>query len=363
LKSFILNGKIIKNHQLLNDELEQTHLSDFERDTLTFIKCWLSDQSEFSIKTSGSTGKLKTIDFRREQMKKGTIRTLETFGLKKGDRILMCLNPRFIAGMMMIVRALEGDLELIIETPSSNPLIEFTTGNNLDFAAFTPNQIEHILNESPAKLIGIKTILIGGADLHSVLEEKLQEVKSQVFHSYAMTETLTHVALRRVNGPKKSKFFYALPGVSFKLDDRSCMIINDRLLEIEDLITNDIVKLIDDSSFIWMGRFDNVINTGGVKIQIENLEKKISQIFNEIELENNFCIIPKSDRELTQKMILLVEINQHQISEYSLLKMLKARLPKYHAPKKIILVPEILHTKTGKIDRIQNADVYLHHGK
>lgn len=360
LTSFILNDSKIEVHQLLNDELELHSYSDFELDTLTFIKKWFSGQKYFSLKTSGSTGKPKTLHFTREQLIKSAKRTLTTFNLKTGDKVLACLNPKYVAGMMMLIRALEGNLSLIIQSPGSNPLADFSSNQSMDFASFSPNQIDHILKESPDKLASIKIVLIGGAGLHTELEKKLITINSEIYHSYAMTETLTHTALRKISGHEKTDIFHALEGVTFEIDNRSCLIIHDGLLGVKRLITNDIVELIDDSTFILKGRYDNVINTGGIKIQIEEVEQNIRSVFSNMEIENSFCLIAQSDPSLTNMMVMLMENNPKQIANHTLINKIKEKLPKYHAPKKIILVPKIYLTATGKIDRNKNQEMYIY---
>ena len=171
-----------------------------------------------------------------------------------------------VAGMMMLVRALEGQLDLVIESPKANPLKDISEDAKFEFCALTPYQAETVLHQSPQKFDQFKMVLIGGAAINPKLDSQLQELNCQVFHSYSMTETLTHVALRRINGPKKGKVYQALNGVSFSRDARGCLIVDDEILEIEGLITNDLVDLRDPKSFVWIGRIDNVINTGGIKL-------------------------------------------------------------------------------------------------
>ncbi len=359
MKSFILNGKLIKIHQLLNDEIEQGDISEFEYDTLSFIKSWLSDQNEFLLKTSGSTGTPKEIKFSRYQLIKSARRSIETFKLKPGQTALACLNIEFVAGKMMIIRAIEGDLNLIVVTPNANPLTQITPGQIIDFVAMTPLQVEGAQEVSARKFDYIKKLLIGGVGLHTQLESKLQKLKPTIYHSYSMTETLSHVALRSVNGLEKSDIYHALKGVSFSRDERNCLIIRDRILEIKGLITNDIVELIDDKSFKWIGRYDNVINSGGIKIQIEKIEQQVKEMLHGLGIIQPFCILSTPDKILTNKMILLIEYGETMLDEVYILQILKNNLPRYHNPKALSQIPELIYTKSGKIDRIRNAEVYL----
>ncbi|MCG8306281.1 MAG: AMP-binding protein [Cytophagales bacterium] len=343
----------------MNNTLERKSFTAFEKDTLDVIKNWFAGREDFQFQTSGSTGAPKTVTFSRQQLIKSAKRSLNLFKLEQGDKILLCLNPLFAAGFMTIVRAIEGNLDLIAITPGANPLASLPGKISLDFAAFTPNQIEGILSKSPGKLMKVKTILIGGAGIHPELEKKLQNIQPDVFHSYAMTETLTHIACRSVNGPSKSLTFKAVRGVSFDTDKRSCLIVDDKTLGIKRLITNDVVELLNNREFIWKGRIDNVVNSGGIKIQIEQVESIISQLLVDMNLELKFCMISLPDKSLTNKLILLIEKGQYKYNQKSLEKTIRDKLPKYHAPKKIVEVPEIFQTNTGKVDRNRNAKLYL----
>lgn len=358
MTSFILNDTEINVLQLINDELDIDQFSEFESTALQIIKNYYLGQREFSIKTSGSTGKPKTLVFSREQVILSAKRTLKTFNLKPGDKILACLNPQFIAGMMMLLRAIEGDLSLTIQSPDTNTLKSFTSKQFMDFVSFTPNQVEQILRATPEKLALFKKILIGGAGLHSALEEKLTLINSEIFQSYAMTETLTHTAIRKINSHEKSIVYRALEGVRYEVDERSCLVIQDDILGIEGLATNDVVELVSDSSFIWRGRYDNVINSGGIKIQLEETELKIKAIFREMNIENTFCLIAQADQALTQKLIMLIEHSPFRPDVHTIQQKLKEKLPLYQAPKELIIVPEIILTESGKIDRQNNFEKY-----
>lgn len=358
MDSFIINGKIIAVNKLLHDTLAFQNRTSFEISTLTFIKNWLCGQKEFSIKTSGSTGSPKLVNVTREQMINSALRTIDTLKLSPGDSTLACLDPAFIAGMMMIVRAIVGKLDLIIIAPRANPLSDINEKIKINFIALTPNQVDQAIEHSVERLNQINTVLIGGAAIHPDLENKLRELQPQIIHSYAMTETLSHVALRILNGSKASSIYRAMEGVSFEQDDRECLIIHDQWLGFEKLVTNDVIELIDEKSFRWLGRYDNVINSGGIKIQMEEIEKKIKLILKDLGSPTNFCLLSRPDPKLTQKMVLLIERGRYEIDRQVLKKELKNQLPKFHDPKEIVLVPKIVYTETGKVDRNKNAELY-----
>lgn len=359
LKSFLLNGALVHFQDVLKGRIDLSGKSEFETETLSFIKKWLVGQEIFLMKTSGSTGKPKNLVFRREALQKSALRTIETFKLSPGQTLLASLNPNFVAGMMMLVRAIEGNLNLIAEPPDANPLAKIEDDQYIDFCALTPNQVETALNKSPSKFEYLNTLLIGGAAINPDLEGALQNVQTKIYHSYSMTETLTHVALRKVNGALKSDIYHAIPGITFSQDLRGCLIVHDTILDIDALITNDIVDLVDKSSFRWIGRIDNVVNTGGIKIHIEEVEKEIHRILGDLDINCSFCLLSTPDRKLTNKLVLLIEEMDEKIDSKYLLAELKRKLPKYHEPKALIQIPELILTKSGKIDRKSNATQYL----
>lgn len=359
MKSFILNKKSFLFQDVLEEKIQLGDKSEFEIETLAFIRKWLSGQMNFQFHTSGSTGKPKKIIFTKSLLQKSALRSIDAFKLKLGETSLACLNTAFVAGKMMLVRALEGRLNLIIETPSANPLAQIDDEISIDFCALTPYQLKSVLDETPTKLKQIKTLLIGGAELDPLVENQLQKEKTIVYHSYAMTETLTHVGLRIVNGLKRSDIYHGLQGVSFSKDNRSCLIIQDQVLRIDHLITNDIVEIINEKSFRWIGRFDNVVNSGGIKIQVEKLEDKIRVILNDLGIDHSFCLLSVPDKKLNKKLILLIEQSEKLINEKYILDTLKTSLPLYHNPKAIKQVAELYFTKSGKIDRNRNSEIYL----
>ncbi len=353
-----INGKIIDPEALVSDEGYRGGLSETEIRPLQIIRDWLLGQTEFTFQTSGSTGTPKLCNFSRSRIIAGAQRTLNFFQIDHGATVLCCLNTEFVAGFMMIIRALVGQLNLIITDPSADPWEGIE--DKIDFAAVTPMQIENGMRNHPEQITKVGTLLIGGAAIHPLLEKQLQTLPGRVYHSYAMTETLTHVALRMVHGQEKSDVYSALPGVSFTIDDRNCLIIHDNVLGIKELITNDIVELQDSKSFRWLGRYDNVINTGGIKIQTEHLETMIGDALSGHGISTNFCVISTDDIKLTNRLVLLMEIHDVGLGEKEIRNLLKNLLPRYHSPSEVIFVREIFLTKSGKVDQIKNASHYLH---
>lgn len=359
MEKFILNGKKINLPEIIQNFPTSNGYTDFEYKVLVILREWLSGKKSFYFHTSGTTGDPKEISFSREQIRKSALRTIRTFNIKPGMTVLACLNPEFIAGFMMIIRAMEGDLNLLAVEPCSNPLTQLEPMSDIDYAAMTPMQVKTCLSETPDRLNRIKTLLIGGAGLHPDLEEKLHDLPVRIFHSYAMTETVTHVALREIVKIGKNDWFEALEGVRFEADEDGCLVVRDELLKIM-VKTNDLAELIDERHFVLKGRMDHVVNSGGVKIQLERLEDEISVRLREYGIHATICLAGIPDELLTNKLALIIEIPEASLDTKDLLRALRKILPKYHDPKVIIPVPELFFTKSGKIDRRRNIQVYIY---
>lgn len=356
MEQFTLNNKDYLLSDIINSDLQRGHYSDFEAKTLRIIQDWFHLKNRFSFQTSGSTGKPKNIEFSRDQVIASARRTLKTFGLASGQTILCCLNTQFVAGFMMLIRAFESGMKLIIVEPNADPL-SLIDDQMIEFVAMTPIQVQGSLELHPEKFNQIKILLIGGAGLHRELEEKLSRLKCKIFHSYAMTETLTHVAIRYVSLEEQT--YYALEGVTFGQAEDGCLIITDQLLNIHGLKTNDIVELESEKAFRWIGRSDGIVNSGGIKIQIDALELRIKDLLSEYGNFSEICLVSVPDLRLTNKLVLLLEEGKTNFDPVNLLAILKSAMPAYHAPREIRMVPSLFYTNTGKIDRLKNVNAYL----
>ena len=300
-----------------------------------FISAWYSPNDKMMLHTSGSTGKPKSISVKKEWMKNSAQLTRETLGLKEGDTAMLCMPMKYVAGKMMVVRALELGLELKVVEPSSAPLKDFCSP--IDFAAMVPLQLKNSLDQ----LDKVKTLIVGSGQVNPKLTEKLQSVPTQIYETYGMTETLTHVAIKPLNGPNKSNVFHALEGVHFIIDERGCLVIHASMLNPNPVFTNDLVTLIDETSFRWLGRLDNVINSGGVKIIPEMVEDKLAHAI----ADRRYFIAGLSDESLGEKVILVVEGKEFDISFDN--------LEKYEQPKKIRFITQFAETGSGKINRVE----------
>jgi len=290
------------------DELKEVAYSlikegqEYEKHLGNFLSDWLDEKNVVEVKTSGSTGIPKTILLKKEHMVNSAIATGAFFDLKPGNTALLCLPSQYIAGKMMLVRALVLGLELTHVTPSSNPLLH--VGKDYDFCAMVPLQLKNSLS----KIAQIKTLLVGGTPLSIKLKEQVQQKRTKVYETYGMTETITHVAVREVNGVPPSSSsgvencFQALANIHFSKDNRECLLISASQIADETVITNDIVNLISATRFEWLGRYDNVINSGGIKFSPEQLEAKLASF-----LEIPFFVAGIPDEELGQKLVLIYE--------------------------------------------------------
>jgi o-succinylbenzoate---CoA ligase len=334
--------------------------SEYDQKVIDFCQKWQFGQEEFIIRTSGSTGEPKPIILTRNQMIASANLTGKTFGLKAGDSALVCLNVEYIAGMMMLVRGMVLGLNLTILEPSGNPFPQLENPV-FDFFAFVPLQLENLLeNKKHITILNqAKAIIVGGAAVNEALEQKIQQLSVPVYSTYGMTETVSHIAIKRLNGENKSENFQVLEGIKIGIDNRNCLNIisessNNKLVQ-----TNDIVETISEKEFRLIGRFDNIINSGGVKIQLEKVEKAIEkeiQIFN----PKRYFAYGIPDEKLGQKLVLVVEtdIFEGNLKELILSK-IKLILPKYEIPKEIIFIKSFQETPSGKIDKKATLRTFL----
>jgi O-succinylbenzoic acid--CoA ligase len=246
------------------------------------------------------------------------------------------LPVSFIAGKMMLVRGLVSGANVVVEEPVVSPMLAHP--GLISFSAMTPAQVHKVLSDDQGRLNNVKNLIIGGAPVGMDLEDQLQHIETNCYSTFGMTETATHVALMRLNGTNKSDVFRAVGDVTFGMDDRMCLMINSESLDLVNLITNDIVQIVDSSSFRWMGRQDHVINTGGIKVFPEQIEKKMGPILN-----GNFFFAAMSDDQFGEIVILLVEGKERRLD--------LAVLSKFEQPNRVYFVERFSFTGSGKIDR------------
>lgn len=309
-----------------------------------FLLDWLDDKDFIVVKTSGSTGKPKKLNIKKQAMVNSAIATGDFFNLKPGDKVLHCLPSNFIAGKMMMVRAIVLGLELDMVEPTSLPLIDYE--KDYAFCAFTPMQLKNFAKY----LKRIKTVIVGGGQVSDPIKESIQDKKPIVYETYGMTETVSHIAVKKLNnfqGSESETYFNTLPEITVSKDDRGCLIIEAPLLSHDKIVTNDIVEVHSDTSFEWLGRFDNVINSGGIKLFPELIEKKLQ---SKIDVE--FFIAAKPDDALGEKLVLIIESDTNELDVT-----IFENLEKYEKPKEVIAVSKFEETASGKIHRKRTLEL------
>ncbi len=344
--------KLLKDHCLI--KISEDTLPLWEKNLYNFILEWIFPDSYIKVKTSGSTGSPKWIKIEKDRMIQSALMTGRFFDLKKSDKALLCLPVDFIAGKMMVVRSFVLGLDLVPINPSGNPLEKMV--GTVDFAAMTPLQISNILNEKAGtdKLNRIGKLIIGGADIHPELLNKIKTLKNETWQTYGMTETITHIAVRKLNPPDETEFYQALPGVIFDQDERDCLIIQAPHLSVTQVITNDIVELKNEREFKFIGRYDNIINSGGIKLSPEKIEAKLNP-----HIHHRFIIAGLPDVRLGQKLVLIIE-NQ-EIEDIDLRKLAEqSNLRNFEIPKQVIFSAPFSLTENGKINRKDVVKIATH---
>lgn len=325
--------------------------SELATKVLSFCRAWLTGQSEFHLHTSGSTGPPKAIRIRREAMAASAALTQQALGLTADMHALVCLDTGLIAGQMMLVRGLEVGMTLHVEPPTANPFTQLPGSVHIDFAALVPYQLEAILQtDTRIRFESMQVAIIGGAPLRDALTEQLNPYACRFFATYGMTETVSHIALRSLNGPNRKPWFRVLPGITFETDSRGCLVINAPYLA-EAVVTNDLIRTIDSDQFEWLGRWDHVINSGGKKIHPEVVEKKLAAVIAAIDPRIRFFIASQPHPQLYQQVVLVVE---SEATETLLDRMtdIGNLLDQYEVPRQILGVPRFAETASGKIDRL-----------
>lgn len=333
----------------------QDDIQPWERRIFSFISNWLNPSvASIQVFTSGSTGSPKSIFHYKKDMQCSAELTCKTLTLQKGNTALLCLPADKISGMMMIVRCLIAKMNMYAIRPSAEPLNSLPGRLKIDFAAFTPMQISGIRNYATVreKFSNINKVILGGEGIQPDLLQILEGFNNQVYATFGMTETISHIALKKVSGINPDKYFYALPGVTVAADKRGCLIISAPLLGQSNLQTNDIVEIISATSFKWLGRIDNVINTGGIKLYAEEIE---NLLFNFIPFP--FFVAAWLDELTGEKPVLCIETDAISSDSESQIAGAIRQLDKISQPKWILLFNKFKWTANGKIKRKETLEL------
>lgn len=313
-----------------------------------FLNQWHDGSATITVKTSGSTGTPKTMEVEKSRMLASARMTCNFLGLKEGDTALLCMSPDYIAGKMMIVRAVERKLKMVCIKPSGHPMRDVKQGMIIpdgcfDLIAMVPMQVYNTLRSEDERqmLMQTKHLLIGGGAIDAAMEEELSSFPNAVWSTYGMTETLSHIALRRLNGRNASDWYTPFDNVTLSQTDEGCLVIDAPEMCGRTLVTNDIVEMSNDGRrFRVIGRRDNVICSGGIKIQIEKVEALLKT-----KLDTPFIITKCSDRKFGEAIVMLYE---GDIKESKLRDIAKDTLPRYWQPRYYINADRLPMTETGK---------------
>ena len=317
--------------------------SEFLQDLEAFLQEWHNDKPTVCVHTSGSTGTPKPMQVEKERMKASARLTCSFLGLKEGDSALLCMPMQYIAGKMVVVRSLVAGLNLIPVAPSGHPLKEMKEAPT--FAAMIPMQVYNSLQvpEEQALLREIKQLIIGGGAIDDQLANELKDFPNAVWSTYGMTETLSHIALRRLNGKEASHWYSPLKNVHIYLSKANTLVIHAPEVCHDVLITNDIAEINEEGKFRILGRKDNTINSGGVKIQIEQVEETLRK-----HIDIPFQITARKDAKFGEIVVILyIKVKD----EGSIRQICEDILPTYWIPKVYIALDELPLTGTGKPDR------------
>lgn len=314
------------------------HIHNADATAIAFIEEWYNNLPYIVAYTSGSTGKPKEIHLLKTDMIESAKATCKQFNITNKSTLGLPLSANYIAGKMMIVRAIVSEATLWIEKPSNQPLSQ--EYQNIDLLAIVPSQVDWLIQNNYASKI--KNLLIGGGQLSQNRADALIDLGYNTYVSYGMTETCSHIALRHIS----TQTYKTLPNITISKDHRNCLIINAPKFSFQQITTNDIVEIINNNSFRWLGRFDNVINTGGIKVSPEEIEQKISPF-----IPNPFYLIGEQDNKWGEIIVLYIETSEPIDQDLLNLKM-KQVLHKYYLPKKIKCVASFQRTESGKIKRI-----------
>ncbi len=307
-------------------------------DLKEFLAEWHNDSPTVLVHTSGSTGKPKPMWVEKRRMEASARMTCDFLGLREGDTALLCLPLDYIAGKMVVVRSLVRGLRLVCVEPSGEPL--GTEAGRIDFAAMVPMQVWNSLQvaEQRERLMAVRQLIIGGGAIDDALARELRGFPNAVWSTYGMTETLSHIALRRLSGPEASEWYTPFEGVTLSQTADGCLVIDAPAVHDGQLITNDIAELANDGRFKIIGRKDNVICSGGLKIQAEEVERLLRT-----HLLEPYIVTKRRDGKFGEVVVLLTEGDTaaaKTICEHV--------LPKYWQPRVYVHTDQIPLTATGK---------------
>jgi O-succinylbenzoic acid--CoA ligase len=231
-------------------------------------------------------------------------------------------------------------------------MIGLPQDEHFDFVAMVPMQLTACLEDSRTRQLvnNLGKILLGGAPVGVSLQKKVSDLQIPVYQSYGMTETVSHVALKKLNGRDVTGRYFFLPGINFGTDARGCLFVSGEVTNQLVVQTNDLVE-ISGNTFEWIGRADNVINSGGIKIILDIVDGLIAEVFHDLNLMNSFFTWYQPDEKLGQKLVLIIEGSAELVVETDILAEIRARVSAYETPKHVYFVDQFIKTATDKVDK------------
>lgn len=321
-----------------------------------FLDEWRNGSDSIIARSSGSTGKPKEMNLSKGFLRQSGLRTNSYFSINSGSRLHSCVAADFIGGKMMAVRSELAGCRLTWETPSNTPLGDLTPDEVIDLLAVVPSQMIHIIEHLPEMPV-IRNVIIGGSAIHPDLRLRIIKSGLNAYETYGMTETASHIALRRIT--ESEEWFYSLPGIGVKVDERGCLVIE--FDSGEHFVTNDLVEFGEDGGFAISGRYDNVIITGGKKVSPEDVERRIRKIVNRVcggKGFGEYTVSSKPDEKWGERVVLRIEKGERTLSEHErneieehLMRGMREALAPHEVPKEIEWVANLERTENRKIRR------------
>lgn len=346
-KAFKLNGFNYSHDDLLEVAYDLVKEGKaYQKEIGNFLFNWLDETDCIKIHTSGSTGVPKDIQVKKQAMVNSALATGEFFNLTPGDAALHCLPTQFIAGKMMLVRAMILGLEIDIVESTAQPVFDYN--KKYHFCAMIPMQLENTFKNCN----NIQTIIVGGAPVSAQLTAKIQDMSSQVYETFGMTETVSHIALKKLNAMAQpesdiTSHFQTLPNITVSQDERNCLVINAPDILENSITTNDVVNVYSEKEFEWIGRLDNVINSGGLKLFPETIEAKLKKV-----ISSRFFVTSIPHETLGKQLVLIVEGEENSINNDVFFD-----LDKHEKPNDIYYIQKFTDTASGKIQRRKTLEL------
>ena len=320
--------------------ISKNELKEIDTEIFKFLEFWKSDKEILFVQTSGSTGKPKEIEIKRNAIINSAKATLDYFKIKENSKFHCCLPTKYIGGKMMLVRAIINKAEIVLTKPTKNVTSELK--EKIDFSAMTSMQLENSIHEKGFK--HIKKLIIGGGPISNQLLEKIDDQPTKCYQTFGMTETVSHIAIRELKNSIIDNPYKCLNHVKILTNKNGNLIINSPKLNIESLTTNDLIQITGNKQFKYLGRSDNIINSGGIKVLPEILEKEIEKILK----CKDFFIDKIDDINLGEKIIIVALKN---LKKEKLKEALEEINDQKIAPKSILFCNHFYYTSNNKINR------------